>query len=140
MIPWVKIGGGVLMFALAGLVVWMFGNARYDDGASSERAEWQSKVKEADQAKLAAYEAGVARGQLAARTFHETIERIQPVTSTIIERTAEYAQTADGAAQCLPVERVRDIEQTRASLFAAASTTDTGRSAGAVQTGHAGEK
>jgi hypothetical protein len=119
---WLKLGGGFLILAVIGLAIWLYGGARYKQGKADEAQAWTQKVVQAERDKLAAYQAGVARGQAAEAGYHETIrERVVPITKTIIERAAAYAQTPDGSSLCLPAERVSWLEQTRSSLFPSAA-------------------
>jgi hypothetical protein len=117
---WAKIGGGLLVLAAFGLVVWMHGKAERSAGASDERAKWEAKVSEAERGRLAAYQAGVASVQVEEARYSNTVrEVLVPVTKTIIERTAAYAATPQGAAVCLPADRVQLLTETRSALFPA---------------------
>jgi hypothetical protein len=129
---WLKLGGGFLILAVIGLAIWLYGGARYKQGKADEAQAWTQKVVQAERDKLAAYQAGIARGQAAEVGYHETIrERVVPITKTIIERAAAYAQTTDGSSLCLPAERVSWLEQTRSALLPPSPTpaTSSGNSA-----------
>ncbi len=122
-----KIGGGLLIAAALGLLVWIYGGAQYRagkaDGQSSERTAWQAAVVKVEREKLAAYQAGVASVQRADdRYITNTREVLVPVTRTIIERAASYGATPEGGSLCLPADRVGLLEQTRATLFPATAT------------------
>lgn len=123
---WLKIGGGLMVLAVIGLVVWLYGGARYKQGKSDERTAWQAKVVEAERQKLVAYQAGVASVQRADANYIETIrEKVVPITKTIIERTAAYAATPEGAAICLLADRVSLLSETRSALFPTSAPSST---------------
>lgn len=133
-----KIGGGLIVLAALGLLLWLYGGARYDagksEGASTERTRWQDEVVRAERAKLAAYQAGVASVQRADGRYIETIrEKVVPLTRTIVERTTEYAKTPAGVAVCLSPDRVLWLEQTRGSLFTPAASGSAPGVAGTVR-------
>lgn len=119
-----KIGGGLLLLAVAFILIRSYGSSQRKLGAADEAKSWEEKVVAAERGKLVAYQAGVASVQAADNRYVETVrDRIIPITKTIIERTAAYAATPAGAFQCLPAERVLWLEQTRSSLFDPAATT-----------------
>lgn len=124
-----KIGGGFLILAVIGLAIWLYGGARYKAGRADERTAWQGELVKAERAKLAAYQQGVD-SVLAADADYQEIVRTQivPVTKTIIERSTAYAATPEGAAVCLPADRVSLLVQTRGTLFPAAAAPAAGRS------------
>lgn len=128
-----KLGGVAIALVAAYFLVTMYGGARYKQGKADEASAWSAKVIEAERDKLAAYQQGVASVQRAEVTYHETIrDRIVPVTRTMIERAAAYAQTPDGASLCLPAERVSWLEQARGTLFPPAASAPASSGAGAV--------
>lgn len=113
-----KLGGIALACVAAYFLITMYGGARYKQGMSDSDRLWSQKVIDAEKQKLAAYQAGVASVGLAENTYHETVrERIIPVTKTIVEKAAEYAQTDSGTSMCLPSERVQLLDQARSTLF-----------------------
>ena len=121
-----KVGGGLLVAGLLGLLLWLYGGAKYRagkaDGTSAERTAWQDKVVQAERDKLTAYRAGVASVQRAEGRYIETVrDRVVPLTRTIIERSTAYAQTPAGAAICLAPDRVSWLDQQRAALFTTAA-------------------
>lgn len=135
---WVtKIGGGLLVLAVFGLVVWFYGKAQYragkSDGASVERSLWQDKVVEAEREKLSAYRAGVISVVAADGRYIETVRtKVVPVVERIIERSTAYAATPDGASVCLTPDRVRGLEEALRPLLEPAPSTAAGVPAGPV--------
>jgi hypothetical protein len=129
-----KLGGVAVALIAAYFLVTMYGSARYRQGKSDSDVAWSQNVIEAEKQKLIAYQDGVNSVHSAEVTYHETIrDRIIPVTKTIVERATEYAQTADGASVCLPVERVRLLDNARSALFPATTAPTTGRIGGTMQ-------
>lgn len=117
---WWKIGGFALVAGLLGLLVWLYGGSKYKAGRADERTEWQAVVAKAEREKLAAYQQGVASVINADARYIETVRtQIVPVTKTIIERSTAYAATPEGAAVCLPADRVSLLTATRGTLFPA---------------------
>lgn len=127
---WWKLGGVAVALVAAYFLVTMYGGARYKQGKADEASAWTQKIVEAERGKLASYQAGVASVMGADKQYIETVrEKIIPVTKTIIERSTDYAATADGASICLPADRVRELEAFSSGLFSsttpAAGGTDT---------------
>lgn len=120
-----KIGGGLAVLVAAYFLVTMYGKARYSQGIADSDVAWSMKVIQAEKDKLKAYQDGIASVQAAIITYHETVEKLVPVTKTIIERARDYAQTDEGALVCLPIERVHGIDETRSTLFPTATPTGT---------------
>jgi hypothetical protein len=120
---WWKLGGVAVMLLAAYFLVTMYGGARYKQGQADSDSAWSAKVIQAEKEKLAAYQAGIASVGVAENTYHETVrEKLIPITKTIVERAVEYAQTPEGSSICLPIERVRSLDETRSALFPPAST------------------
>jgi len=121
---WFKIGGFALVAGLLGLLIWLYGGARYHAGEANERTKWEGKVAEANAAQLKGYQLGIANQRQAETVYQRTIEtKLVPVTRTIIERAAAYAQTPDGQRVCLPPDRVLALTQARSALFPAPAPT-----------------
>jgi hypothetical protein len=117
---WLKVGGFALVAGLLGLLIWLYGGSKYKTGRADERTEWQAVVAKAEREKLAAYQQGVASVMGADARYIETVRtQIVPVTKTIIERSTAYAATPEGAAVCLPADRVSLLDATRGTLFPA---------------------
>lgn len=117
---WLKIGGFALVAGLLGLLIFLYGGSRENIGRNKERAIWQGKVAEANAARLAGYQLGIAQQREAETVYQRTIEtKIVPVTRTIIERAAAYAQTPAGQLVCLAPDRVLALAEARSTLFPA---------------------
>lgn len=129
-----KIGGVAVALLAAYFLVTMYGRARYDAGKADEGRAWQAKALDAERGKLAAFKDGLAQRDAASTVYRETIRQLPPITNTIIDRTARYASTPDGAVLCLPADRVSGIEQTRSALFPAPTPTAAPGVAGTVPT------
>jgi hypothetical protein len=118
-----KIGMGAVAIAAAFLLIKMYGGGQYARGKADERSAWQGEMVKAEQGKLAAYQRGVASVMNADKQYINTVrEKIVPIRETIIQRSADYAKTPDGASICLPSERVLWLEQTSRLLFPATPT------------------
>lgn len=125
-----------MVLVAAYLLVTMYGGSKYKQGRADEATAWAKVVAEGEKQKLIAYQDGVASVGRAETVYHETVrDRIIPVTKTLIERVTEYAQTADGAELCLPVERVRLLDETRGALFPDTDPRATGGEPRGVQPG-----
>lgn len=136
-----KIGGVAVALVAAYFLITMYGGARYKQGKADEASAWTEKLVAAERQKLTAYQAGVASVMGADKQYIETVrEKVVPVTRTIVERATGYAQTTDGAALCLPAERVHLLEQSTGSLFDTATSTPTGGVASAMLTDGLGEE
>ena len=127
-----KIGGAAIALLAAYFLVTMYGRARYDAGKADEARAQMATVVQAERGKLAAYQQGLAQRDAASTVYRETIRQLPPITNTIIDRTARYASTPDGAVLCLPADRVSGIEQTRSALFPAPAATPAPGVAGTV--------
>jgi len=128
-----KLGGVAIALLAAYFLVTMYGKARYNQGGADGDVKWSAKVIEAERGKLVAYQAGVASVQREdAQYLTQTREVIVPMTRTIVERAAAYAQTPDGAGQCLNADRVLWLDQTRSALFPAPAAPAPGGLAGSV--------
>lgn len=113
-----KIGGMAVALLAAYLLITMYGGARYKQGKADEAQIWTNITLTAERGKLRAYQDGVASVLGADKQYIETVrEKLVPVTKTIIERSADYARTPDGAGICLTTERVLGLEQATSSLF-----------------------
>lgn len=131
---WFKIGGGLLIAGLLGLLIWLYGGARYHAGQADERTVWQGKVAEANAARLAGYQQGIALQREGETRYERTVtEKIVPVTRTIIERATAYAQTPAGQLVCLPADRVLALTEARSTLFPAPAPATPGGGQGAVR-------
>lgn len=114
------IGGGVAL-ALAGLLLWLFGQARYDAGQMAERARWERVAAKTAQDSAKASIALARRSSEAIEAHAREVVRLQPIIQRSKETLRVFHQTPDGARLCLAPDRVRGIEADRAALFADAA-------------------
>lgn len=92
-------------------------DARYAAGVSDERVRSEEKLRAAD-VKAATAGQGYLEQQIASGDKNrEELARISALALTFDRSNRAYAQTADGAAACLPSERVQLLEADRAAYF-----------------------
>lgn len=130
-------GAGVL--ALAALLVWMYGDARFEQGRLIERDRW--RLEQIDVADMLA-DSRVAAEQRVAAAAAVQADRVASIAAVMAgsrEKVAHYAQTGAGGVRCLDDQRVRGIEQDRASLFPPTGATPAGGGADTVSADAAGE-
>lgn len=132
---WLKLGGMAVALAAVWLGLTLFGNSRFRAGELSERVKWGEVVVRAEAGKLEAFKQGLARVRAGETVYRETVRQLPGVVTRIIERSNAYAATPAGAAVCLDPERVRQLDQTRSALFAAADPASAAGGAGAVPAG-----
>jgi len=111
--------------ALAGLCIWLFGNARFAAGELAERVAWQKVLtqKERENADLRIeVQRVVAR---AALDFANRLSAIEPIVVRSTDTVTRFASTPPGGGACLASDRVRGIEADAALLgFAAAARSE----------------
>ena len=123
MSPWrslLPMGAGLILLALAALVLWQFGAARKAEGEARAAAEaamrWQAAL-EAQTRQIAALEAAAAARASAATTAHAlTREKLQPIIIHSLEEARTHETTPAGAVLCLDAGRVQSIEASAAAL------------------------
>lgn len=108
------IGIGALM--LAGIAIWLYGNAREHGGKLEERVKWQELVRKRDREIADINAANAKRWSDAFVTYAGKENAIQPIIIQGQAAVREFAQTPAGAVQCLAADRVRGIEASAAQL------------------------
>lgn len=122
-----RLAAGVGALALAVLLAWMHGNARYNAGELTERAAWLTDSVKAERVLAAREVAAERRAGDAAAAFADRLASIEPIVLRSHDTVTRYAQTPAGAALCLGADRVRGIEADAAALgFAAADPANGG--------------
>lgn len=129
-----RILGGAGAVALALVLIWLYGSARFDagkfEGTLSESRKWQARV---DQLTAQVADLRVANERKAAQAagrYVETIQRIQPIVVRSSQEVRDYAETPAGAVVCLAADRVRGIDADAAALgLQAAPAADSGDAA-----------
>lgn len=127
------LGAGLVVLALAALVLWQFGAARRAEGearAAAEAAErWQAALA-AQTRQIAAREAAAAaRVSAATSAFAARREQLQPIIIHSLEEAKAHETTPAGAVLCLDAGRVRAIEASAAALGLAGAATPAGGAA-----------
>jgi Tfp pilus assembly protein PilV len=122
---WKLLGGGVVL-ALAAFMIMQIKSSSEAKGAAKASLIWQKKVSELS-VRLAKKSASqqVAWADQRADAIEASAAnqaRIDPIILRATDKVTIYAKTADGAVQCLPAERVRDIAADRDRLFAVDTT------------------
>jgi hypothetical protein len=117
---WAGAGGLMLALVLAGVMIWLFGNAREAAGRASGEARadarWQALVKEQSGLIADLRVANERKVTDATTRYITTRERLQPIIIQSLQEATDYAQTPAGAVQCLDADRVRGIEASAAAL------------------------
>lgn len=119
---WKLLGGGIAL-AIGAFLIWQYGASREAKGAAKRDAIWQREVS-ALGVRLARKSARqqvawANRSIQALEDFSSNQARIDPIIIRATDKVTIYAKTPDGAALCLPAERVRSIAADRTSLFPA---------------------
>lgn len=122
---WKLLGGGVVL-ALAAFMIMHLMSSSQAKGAAKANLIWQKKVSDLAvrlAKKSASQQIAWADQRVAAiESFADTQARIDPIILRATDKVTIYAKTPDGAVQCLPADRVRDIAADRDKLFAADTT------------------
>lgn len=117
---WTRILGGAGVLALALVLAWLYGTARYDAGKSvgiiAEAAKWQKRVDEQSTQIADLRVANERKVAQATTRYVETREQLQPIIVQSKERVREYASTPSGAVQCLSSDRVHGIDASATAL------------------------
>jgi len=111
-----RLAAGAGALALAGFLIFLFGNARYESGELAERSKWlevriQAAAAQAEQ--RAAFERGRT---LAAENYARATALREPLIVRSTDKVIQYALSPAGRVQCLAADRVRDIETAAATL------------------------
>lgn len=130
---WGKLLAGAGVLALAGFALWMFGNARYQQGYLARQT-----IEDAAALKNAGTVADkrVADEQRVTKAVTDWAQRaadLKPIILTNNEKVTTYAQSPAGRVVCRDPQRVRDLDALDAALWpAAASAGNAAGSSGTV--------
>jgi hypothetical protein len=113
---WWKLVGGAVAIGLAAFLLTQYGASRYREGRADERTAHAEREARIWQQTADERVAAVQRNADALVAYAATVERAEPVIVRSINTVREYAQTNNGAGQCLPAERVLGIERSAAEL------------------------
>lgn len=126
---WWKLLAGAVVIALAGLLVWRFGEAKFEAGTLDERAKWL-KTSLDHQKEIGKLEVSLVEGKAAAiGEYADRLAALEPIVVHSKETVTRYAQTAEGRVLCLAPDRVRGIESTRSTIFSGYSVAPVGGTA-----------